>query len=104
MTNIMYGGKGREFSGRNDSTQIEVDLSWNSVFICVFFSVSEKEHSVSTNFTVKTEDIAFFESEEECSVLTNFTMKTQDRATFEWENGKVVTAYLLKEKDECIYR
>ena len=69
-----------------------------------FTSVSEKEHSVSTNFTVKTEDIASFESEEECSVLTNFTMKTQDRATFEWENGNVATAYLLKEKDECIYR
>ena len=42
MTNIMYGGRGREFSGRNDSTQIEVDLSWNSVFICVFFQCQRR--------------------------------------------------------------
>ena len=72
--------------------------------VLFFFSASEKEHPVLTNFTVKTEDITSFELEEECSVLTNFTMKTKDRATFEWENGNVATAYLVKEKDECIYR
>ena len=97
------GGRGGNFLGE----MIQPKSKWTcpgipSLF--VFFSVSEKEHSVSTNFTVKTEDIASFESEEECSVLTNFTMKTKDRATFEWENGNVATAYLLKEKDECIYR
>merc|ERR1719385_359159 len=43
-------------------------------------------------------------SQKECSVLTNFTMKTEDRATFEWENGEVARANLVKEKDECIYR
>ena len=51
----------------------------------------------------KNKDI-FLGSKKECSVLTNFTMKTEDRATFEWENGKVATANLVKEKDECIYR
>ena len=70
----------------------------------MFFSASEKRHSVLTNFTVNTVDIASFESEKDCSVLTNFTIDTEDKATFEWENGKVAMANLVKEKDECIYR
>ena len=97
------GGRGGNFLGE----MIQPKSKWScpgipSLF--VFFSVSEKEHSVLTNFTANTKDIASHESEKECSVLTNFTMKTEDRATFGWENGKVATANLVKEKDECIYR
>ena len=59
----------------------------------------EEEHSV-----LSTEASTISESGRGCSVLTKFSLKNEERATFEWENGKVATVNLTKEKGECIYR